>query len=178
MKAIRVEGDRKRSPSSPASSEEQSQMRAVLGSIGYVARLCRPELAYKCSALQGRQSKPRQQDLIQTNKFLGAAQRTSGNGIRFHRGTLVFDEAVLLSITDASHAAEIHVTEKGQETGHRSQAGRILVLANHMADLDNPSNVHILDWSSHTIRRVCRSTLQAEVLSSMSGCETGQYVRS
>ena len=177
VKPIRVEGERNRSPTDDASAEEQSQMRAVLGSIGYVARLCRPELSYRCSCLQGKQSKPKQMDLIATNKFLAAAQKTSENGIKFMKNTFNFDDAVLLSITDASHAAEIKYSEKGRASGHRSQAGRFLLLADKMPQIGETANVHILDWSSHTIKRVCRSTLQAEVLSSMDGCEMGGYVR-
>ena len=177
VKPIRIEGERSRSPTDDASMEEQSQMRAVLGSIGYVARLCRPELAYRCSALQGKQAKPRQIDLVATNKFLAAAQRTPENGIRFKKHLFNFDEAVLLSVTDASHAAEIHMSEKGRASGHKSQAGRFLLLASGMPKVGEPARVHILDWSSHTIKRVCRSTLQAEVLSSMDGCEQGNYVR-
>ena len=177
VKPIRIEGHRNRSPVDQASEEEQSQMRAVLGSIGYVARLCRPELAYRCSALQGKQSRPTLQDLIGTNKFLAAAQKTTGNGIRFFKKKFDFDTAVLLSVTDASHAAEVHVSHVGKPDGHKSQAGRFLFLADKMPTLEEAANVHVLEWSSHTIKRVCRSTLQAEVLSSMDGSESGQYVR-
>eukprot|EP00435_Cladocopium_sp_Y103_P020692 s2585_g5.t1 len=177
VKPIRVEGHRDRSPADPASAEEQSQMRAVLGSIGYVARLCRPELSYRCSALQGKQSRPQHQDLVMTNKFLSAAQRTSGNGLRFYKNKMDFHTAVLLSITDASFGAEEHTAENGRKSGHRSQAGRFLLLADRMPTLSTPANVHILEWQSHTIRRVCRSTLHAEVMSSIDGCESAQYVR-
>lgn len=177
VKPIRIEGPRNRSPVEAASDEEQSQMRAVLGSIGYVARLCRPELSYRCSALQGKQSKPTQQDLVATNKFLAAAQRTTGNGIRFFKKTFSFDSAVLLSVTDASHAAELGVSTVGKASGHKSQAGRFLLLGDRMPTVDEPAKIHVLEWSSHTIKRVCRSTLQAEVLSSMDGSESGQYVR-
>ena len=177
VKPIRIEGHRNRNPVDQASDEEQSQMRAVLGSIGYVARLCRPELSYRCSALQGKQSRPTLQDLINTNKFLAAAQKTTGNGIRFFKKKFNFETAVLLSVTDASHAAELHVSQVGKPDGHKSQAGRFLFLADKMPTLEEAANVHVLEWSSHTIKRVCRSTLQAEVLSSMDGSESGQYVR-
>ena len=177
VKPIRVEGQRNRQPTDPASAEEQSQMRAVLGSIGYVARLCRPELSYKCSSLQGRQSRPTKQDLDNTNKFLAAAQKTSKNGIRFQKGIYEFKDAVILSVTDASHAAELHVSHIGKESGHKSQAGKMILLADRMPSQTHPARVHILEWASHTIKRVCRSTLQAEVLSSMDGSEGAHYIR-
>ena len=177
VKPIHIEGRRDRSPADPASAEEQSQMRAVLGSIGYVARLCRPELSYRCSALQGKQARPQHQDLVNTNKFLSAAQRTTGNGLRYVKNKIDFHSAVLLSVTDASFGAEEHTAEDGRKSGHRSQAGRFLLLADRMPTLSTPANVHILEWQSHTIRRVCRSTLHAEVMSSIGGSEAGQYVR-
>ena len=177
VKPIQVEQGRKRPPNEPATADEQSQMRAVLGSLGWVARLCRPELSYRCSALQGRQSKPTVADLNDANKLLSAAQKTSQFGIHFMKGKINFETACLLSVTDASHAAEVHVSEVGKPQGHRSQAGRFLLLADRMPDEKVACNVQILEWCSHALRRVCRSTLQAETLSSMDGSESGNYVR-
>ena len=177
VKPIHVEQGRMRSPEDPATSEEQSQMRAVLGSLGWVARLCRPELSYRCSALQGRQSRPTAADLTATNKLLSAAQKTSQYGIHFMKGKINFETACLLSVTDASHAAEVHVSEIGRPMGHRSQAGRFLLLADRMPDEKERCHVHVLEWCSRALRRVCRSTLQAETLSSMDGSEAGNYVR-
>ena len=69
-----------------------------------------------------------------------------------------------MSVTDASHAAELQVSTVGKASGHKSQAGRFLLLGDRMPTVDEPSKIHVLEWSSHTIKRVCRSTLQAEVL--------------
>ena len=177
VKPIHIDGGRQREPSSPASVSEQSQMRAVLGSIGWVARLCRPELCYGCSSLQGKQAKPTAEDLRNTNKLLASAQKTKDNGIRFVKGKFEFEEAILLSVTDASHAAEVNVTEDGKTQGHRSQSGRFLLLAGAAPTVSQPAWCHVLEWQSQTLKRVCRSTLQAEVLSSMLGSESAQQVR-
>ena len=69
------------------------------------------------------------------------------------------------------------MTEEGGECGHRSQGGRFLLLGDRMPAIGAHTSCHILEWQSHTIKRVCRSTLQAEVLSSMHGSESGQHVR-
>ena len=178
VKPIYISGDRKRSITEAATQEEQSQMRGVLGSLGYVARLCRPELSYRCSALQGKQARPVVSDLVQTNKFLQAAQKTMQHGIHYHKRRFDFHSAVLLSVTDASHAAETGYTEDGKMMGHKSQAGRFLLLANGMPTPEAACDFHVLEWSSHTLKRVCRSTLQAEVLSAQDGVESAHYVRS
>lgn len=177
VKPIHIDGGRQRDPNDAVSAEEQSQMRAVLGSLGWVARLCRPELCYMCSNLQGRQAKPIVDDLVRTNKLLASAQRTSTNGIVFMKKHFDFDGSVLISMTDASHAAELCVAENGQKQGHRSQGGRFLLLGDKVPDLGHEARCHIIEWQSLTLKRVCRSTLQAEVLSSMTGSEAGQQVR-
>ena len=177
VKPIHIDGGRQRDPNDAVSAEEQSQMRAVLGSLGWVARLCRPELCYMCSNLQGRQAKPIVDDLVRTNKLLASAQRTSTNGIVFMKKHFDFDGSVLISMTDASHAAELCVAENGQKQGHRSQGGRFLLLGDKVPDLGHEARCHIIEWQSQTLKRVCRSTLQAEVLSSMTGSEAGQQVR-
>ena len=177
VKPIHIDGGRERQPSDLGSEEEKSQMHAVLGSIGWVARLCRPELCYRTSALQGKQNKPRVEDLRETNKLLAASQKTKDNGINFKKNIFDFDTALLLSVTDASHAAETSYEEDGGKKGYRSQGGRVLLLADRMPDLNEGTNCHILEWQSASIKRVCRSTLQAEVLSSMVGSESAQQVR-
>ena len=177
VKPIHIEGGRERKATDLGSNEEKSQMRAVLGSIGWVARLCRPELCYKTSALQGKQNQPMVEDLRETNKLLAAAQKTKDNGFVFKKHAFNFDEAMLLSVTDASHAAETEYVENGNKKGYRSQGGRMLLLADKMPNLGEEAKCHLLEWQSASLKRVCRSTLQAEVLSSMVGSESAQQVR-
>ena len=117
------------------------------------------------------------EDLKNTNKLLSSAQKTKDSDIKFMNGKFCFESSILLSITDASHAGEAEISEDGRKQGHRSQGGRILLLADRMPDESDVAHVHILEWHSQTLKRVCRSTLQAEVLSSMLGSEAAQQVR-
>ena len=87
VKPIYIKDGRQRSRTGTATPEEQGQLRAVLGSVGWVARLCRPELCYMCSSLQGKQAKPVVEDLIKANKLLVSAQKTSSNGLTFKKRT-------------------------------------------------------------------------------------------
>ena len=73
-KPVHVDRERMRQPSDHASSQEQSQMRAVLGSIAGA------ELHVFCTTRK--QSSPAVMDLKATNKLLSAAQKTSKSGIR------------------------------------------------------------------------------------------------
>ena len=53
----------------------------------------------------------------------------------------------------------------------------MLLLADKMPNLGEEAKCHLLEWQSASLKRVCRSTLQAEVLSSMVGSESAQQVR-
>ena len=167
VKPILIEGGRERSLTSEATEAERSQMRAVLGSLGWVARLCRPELCYMCSSLQGKQSKPTVEDLKNTNKLLSSAQKTKDNGIKFMKGKFRFETSFFCHSRMQAMRGKLKSTRMGRSRG-------ILLLADRESDV---AHIHILEWHSQTLKRVCRSTLQAEVLSSMLGSEAAQQVR-
>ena len=65
----------------------------------------------------------------------------------------------------------------GYVGGHRSQSGRLLVMAAPDFLQSGEGHVHLLEWHSTTIRRVCRSTLQSETLSMQLGSEECEHVR-
>ena len=88
-----------------------------------------------------------------------------------------FESAILLSINDASHAANVEAIGEGIMAGHRSQLGRILAMANPSFATTGIGPVYLLEWHSNTIRRVCRSTLQAETMSLQFGSEESEHIR-
>ena len=67
----------------PASEAEIGQMRSVIGSLGWIARQCRPDLSYAVSKGQGAVTKATVKDLKETNLALGQAKDYSGTGILF-----------------------------------------------------------------------------------------------
>ena len=90
---------------------------------------------------------------------------------RFPPDFLDWDNLAILTITDASFAGE---------DGHKSQQGRV----HFVVDFDEAKNddcstyrALILAFSSTTIRRACRSTLQAETYSLQNGLESGDKLR-
>jgi hypothetical protein len=108
--------------------------------------------------------------LVAANKLLAKAQKNPDTGITFMKGALDIDEAIIVSVTDASHAGEEE---------HRSQAGRLLLLADRrlLDDDQQEAGVYVIEWNSTVIRRVCRSTLQSETLSMIAGCEAATQLR-
>ena len=64
-----------------ATEAEQGQMRNVTGSLGWIARQCRPGLSYMVSKLQGAVSEATMKDLKETNQVLDSAKEYSDMGL-------------------------------------------------------------------------------------------------
>ena len=90
--------------------------------------------------------------------------------LRFPMNHLKLDEIALLTVTDASFS---------NEANYRSQQGRFHFVTgiNEAKDPKNTYRVLPLSFGSTTIRRVCRSTLQAETYSLQHGLEAGDKLR-
>ena len=160
-----------------ATHKEQSQMRSVLGSLNWIARVNRPDLAYDTSRLQSCVQKPCVQDLVDCNSLLRRAMLSKDQRLTYVWRPFKFEELKILSITDASHANDYDLSSTGQRLGFRSQSGRILAFCGPDFIDKSGGPIHILEWKSSVIRRVCRSTLQAESLSMLAGYEDGEHLR-
>eukprot|EP00435_Cladocopium_sp_Y103_P049738 s980_g15.t1 len=99
-----------------------------------------------------------------------------GQRDKIYERKALFRNFHFLPITDVSHGVEVEINAEGNKQGHRSQGGRILLLADRVPDDSGETNIHILEWHSQTLKRVCCPTLQAEVLLSMLGSEAAQQV--
>ena len=117
------------------------------------------------------------EDLITANKLLHYAIETKDRGVHFPADAFDFDKAAILSINDASHAASFEASDSGKPVGHRSQSGRILAFGSQEGLETGKGKIHMLQWTSTVIKRVCRSTLQAEALSLQLGSEDAEHLR-
>ena len=87
------------------------------------------------------------------------------------------NDCVILSVTDASHGSSFEDLGGGRLGGNRSQSGRILTLAPNDFMEKGKGTVALLSWCSTTIKRVRRSTMQAETLSLQLGSEEAEHLR-
>lgn len=177
VKPIYVSPLRKKDRAAQAEPHEIAQLRSVVGSLAWLSRVCRPDLAFGVNQLQSVQQAARVQDLVQANKMLSLSLATKDKGIFYKAKPFKFEDAILLSVNDASHAASFEEIKPGYVGGHRSQSGRLLFLASPQFREEGKGHVHLLEWHSTTIRRVCRSTMQAETLSLQLGSEEAEHVR-
>ena len=120
----RKEQDRK------ASTEEYNQFRSVNGSLIWIARVCRPDVSYRVSALQQRVKELAIPDLKECNKVVEFAKEDPDKGLTFRSGVIDWKSMCVGTVTDASHGEEEEWVEsmKALEP-YRSQGGRMNVLA-------------------------------------------------
>ncbi|CAE7670799.1 RE2 [Symbiodinium microadriaticum] len=111
-----------------ATAAEISQLRSVVGSLNWVTRVCRPDIAYAVHKLQTSMSQATVNDLVMCNSVLSYVKKTPNEGILYKYEALDFNDMEILSVADASHAADYDVNKNGKLMGHRSQSGRMLLL--------------------------------------------------
>ena len=177
VRPILVKGARRSQRDSPATDVEINQLRSVLASLNWVARVCRPDICYVLSNLQTVQRKALVQDLLDCNKVLKHVQDTPDIGIFYKYYAYEFEKAIIVHFTDASHAADFDTSQSGEKLGNRSQSGRMLCLASPQFLETGEGHLHLIEYHSNVVKRVCRSTLQAETLSMVQGYEESEHLR-
>ena len=81
-------------------------------------------------------------------------------------------------VGDASFAEEEEYNEfTGELEPHRSQGGRIIILANPELVEGTDVFFHVLGYTSSVLRRVVRSTIQAETYNIQYAVESGDIIR-
>ena len=152
-------------------------MRSVIGSLGWIARQCRPDMSYSVSRGQSKVSKATVQDLKDTNAALEQAHLYSDAGLYFCSASISWDTAMVVTVTDASFAQETVVEANGVEKPHRTQKAFMVLLVDPKITAEPVAGCHIWCWRSLTDKRVCRATLQGEAHGLLSGTEMGDRLR-
>ena len=134
-------------------------------------------MSYQISALQTKSRKPTFQDIEKCNKVAEFTRATYDFGI-WYRSKLQWENAVLVSMTDASHANEEEwIDELEILEPFRSQSGRLSLLCDASILDGNAMTFHVLSFGSNKIAKVCRSTISCETYSMQMGEETTAILR-
>ena len=170
-KTTYVEIAKHRNPADPVTKGEEKQLRSVVGSLSWIARQARPDILYRVSRLQSSIKGATVSTLKEANKVLELTLNGMNLKLRYKNGPLNFQELGVLTASDASFAGE---------PNSKSQQGRLHFLV-PAQQLLNPEcceyDVMIVSFSSTTIKRVCRATLQAETYALQNAQEAGDRVR-
>eukprot|EP00435_Cladocopium_sp_Y103_P018811 s2728_g4.t1 len=177
VKPIYMSTEERKNKKGSVSEHHRQQLRSVVGSLAWLTRVCRPDLAYSVNYLQSQMAQATYEDIAFANKIIAVARNSKDKGLHYPVKLFEFEQAVIVGIQDASFANDSEVNEAGKKSGFRSQSGRLVCLAGPTFKDTKQGNLLILDWHSTTIKRVCRSTLQAETMSLLSGLEECEHVR-
>eukprot|EP00439_Symbiodinium_sp_Y106_P048297 s2973_g6.t1 len=148
---------------------EERQLRSVVGSLSWISRQARPDILYRVSKLQSSIKGATVATLREANKVLEIALKGKTLKLRYRNGPFDFENLGVLTASDASFAGE---------SKDRSQQGRVhfLAPANQLTSCSE-YDVMVVSFSSTTIKRVCRATLQAETYALQSAQESGDRIR-
>ena len=175
IEEIMIDKARKKQPDALLDELEVTELRRVIGSLGWIARQTRPDISVHSSKSAQRTGNPTVQDMIDANKAVQLGKENAGAKLVYRANTsLTWENAEIFMCADASFANVD--SEYGAKT--KSQAGYVVGLASpEVPDQNENRSVHILEWFSGTIRRVCRSTLSAECYAVVEGAEAADWIR-
>ena len=138
----------------------REQLMTDVSILARIARCCLPTISYRVAASQSKSKKPVVGDFKTGNTLIRYNLVTADDGIHFHHG-LDWDDMRIGYVGDASFAEEEEYNEfTGELEPHRSQGGRIIILASPELVKGTVVFFHVLGYTSSVLRRVVRSTIQ------------------
>ena len=164
-----LEASRRKQPNAPLNELEKSQLRALIGQMGWVTRQSRPDLMVNVSVAAQAMGNPTVKDVINLNKAVKMLKETSDAKWKFVASNLELDQAVVFCFADSSFANVENL---------KSQSGFVVGLTKPEITTGVEVPIYVLETYSGSIKRVCRSTLAAEANGFLNGVEAAEYVRS
>lgn len=170
LEYIVLEKHRRTSPNSKLSEEEKSQFRALIGSLGWIARQSRPDVLVNVSMASQKMGSPAIRDILELNKVVKVLKESVDFRWSFRSPKdYQLKDAIVFCMADSSFA-------NGEN--HKSQCGYLVGISWPHITSGEQTPILILEAYSGSIKRVCRSTLAAEANGFLQGTEAADFVRS
>ena len=152
---IRLTQERSRQTCQPCTEEEKEDIMSVAGLLMWIARSCRPGIAYNVSTLQSASRKPIVSDIILANKVVKYVSETPKTGLTYKPCTFwprVPGEAnpmCMAAVSDASHGnEEVYLDEFATREAFRSQGAKLVFLADAGVAVNDAADVHLISFGS------------------------------
>ena len=94
----------------------RQQLRSVVGSLAWLSRVCRPDLAYPVPYLQSQVRQVTYGDIAFANKVIAVARNSKDKGLHYPLKASEFEPAVVIGLQDASFANDSEVNEAGKKS--------------------------------------------------------------
>ena len=167
LDTVHIPRERKQRLNSPLVSREITQLRQLTGKLAWPTRETCPQLAFLVSELQQSVSGATVSTLMQANLVAKRARRLEKERFTSRFGELDLSRACVVTFSDASFA---NMPRGG------SQGGAVSFLSEEGVGMkDVPAT--IIEWKSHRIKRVVKSTLAAEAAALAEAQDKNEYAR-
>ena len=160
IKPMLISPERKRQGALEVTEAERSMIRAYAGKLGWLGRTTRPDLLVPQIKASSAVTRATVSDLKELAKAVSRVPGTS-NVLNIPSLTKDVEKWRLQVYTDAAW-------QNLEETG--STGGKVVVVT-------DGNKYFPVTWSANRIRRVCHSSMQAELMAANEGLKDGQYVK-
>ena len=150
---IPITSERQAQPDSIVDKSERKQLRSTVGKLNWASVSSRPDIGFHVGTINTSQ-KATVKDILKANKVIEHVQNTTSD-IKFPVFSSINDIEIKV-FTDASYA---NLPDGGSQGGH-------------VVFLTDGVNSCPIAWQGKKVQRVVRSTLAAETLALVEGCET------
>ena len=141
-------------------------LRAVAGSLSWIARQCRPDEAGTASTLQGSASREVVKDLSDANRAVNRLKQTEDVGLLIHAIPLVNLRTV--SISDAA-------LDLDRPDGS-TQGGFMVGFTTSALHQQGSASMSPMSWSSHKVKRSVSASLAGEVFMMSEGLAECEWI--
>ena len=151
MEEIKLEKGRAGQKKEEVTEEERGAARALCGSLNWLAKEGRPDLAGPASLMSSGLTRMKVEDIVALNEVVRAIKKEPGLAIRIQP----LRKMRFGVVSDASF---------GNDEMH-SQGGQMIICYEDGLQKNEKAKTNILCWRSGRLQRVCNSTLAAETQS-------------
>ena len=175
MQTLAVNRERCKEPSSLLNQHEVRKLIGILGSLQWLARQVGYDLAFTVSSLQS--EVPTVGTLLRAKSAVIEAKKNKDFHLIF-RGIDVFQSGIMV-VTDAALGNVTVNGTTGATANERvhSQGCYAVLLCDGALMAGGLGNFNLIDFRSHRIARVCRSSYAAEALSAEEGLDCAELCR-
>ncbi len=172
-----VSRHRRAEESEPLTSYELRVFHGLCGKLQWLVAQLRIDLSFEISALQGELKRATVGSLVRGNALVRRAKATKHFCLRFV--PIDYRRGGIITVTDAALG---NVTEQGtltDDNGKRvgSQAGYLVLFVDEKLLKGERGWFNVIDYRSHRLTRVCRSSYAAEAYGLEEGVDAGDVVR-